>query len=339
MKTAKTIWGNVDGKEVFLLNIENDKNLSISITNYGATITSIIMPDKNGNKENVVLGYATLDEYLNDPFYIGCTVGRVANRIANGRFSIDNIIYQLAINEPSNKCHLHGGTVGFNKKVFDVTEEIKTDDAISISMKYVSDDMEEGYPGKVSLVVTFTLNNSNELLIDYKAVTNKATHINLTNHSYFNLSGNDGEGKNQSLYINADKYLEADKHYIPTGKYIDVEGSKHDFRKVRAVNQFGNDLMYNECFVLNKPDMNTCAAELHDEQSKRSIKVYTTFPGVMFYSGDGLNGTFKPGEGICLETQFFPDAANHPEFASTLLLPGENYNHQTKFVFSNNNHR
>lgn len=332
MNVAKEKWGSIEGKEVWLYKLTSDKGLEVSVTNYGATITAIVMPDKNGVAENVVLGYKNLQGYIDDSFYLGCTVGRVANRINKGLLPVNDKVYQLPVNEPANDCHLHGGKRGFNKRVFNIVEEIVGRDVVGISFEYNSPHMEEGYPGNLTLKVTFTINNDNELLIDYSAIADTDTHVNPTNHSYFNLSGKKRNGASQQLVINAGSILETTKHYIPTGNINKVEGTRYDFRTKRKIDQ-QNEIMFNECYVLNEPAMNVCSAELFDEASGRAMQVYTTVPGMMFYSGDWLSNGFTSCEGVCLETQFFPDAANHPSFANTLLKAGERFNHQTKFVF------
>lgn len=333
MNIAKEKWGSVEGKEVWLYKLSNDKGLEVAITNYGATIVGIMMADKNGAVENVVLGYECLQGYIADTFYLGATVGRVANRINKGILPVNGKVYQLPNNEPSNDCHLHGGNTGFNKHVFSVVEEVVKEDVAGLSLEYNSRDTEEGYPGNLKFKVTFTINSNNELLIDYDAVSDADTHVNPTNHSYFNLSGKKNNGASQQLLINANSRLETTSHYIPTGNKKSVEGTRYDFNSMRRIDQ-QSEIMFNDCYVLNDAAMNVCAAELFDEGSGRAMKVYTTFPGIIFYSGDQLSGDFKSCEGVCLETQFFPDAANHPSFASTLLKAGEKFHHQTKFVFS-----
>jgi len=332
MNIAKEKWGSAEGKEVWLFRLSNDKGLQVSVTNYGATIVSIMMPDKNGFTENIVLGYKDLQGYIADTFYLGTTVGRVANRINKGLLPVNGKVYQLPINEPSNDCHLHGGKTGFNKQVFNVVEEVMTESVVGISLEYNSPDMEEGYPGNLTLKVTFTVNNNNELFIDYSAFSDADTHVNPTNHSYFNLSGRKISGASQALFINADSILETTPHYIPTGNINPVDGTKHDFRTMKKIDQ-QNEIMFNECYVLSEPEINVCAAELFDSGSGRTMQVYTTVPGMMFYSGDQLGDGFAPCEGVCLETQFFPDAANHSCFASTLLKAGEQFHHQTKLLF------
>ncbi|MDH7464384.1 galactose mutarotase [Chitinophagaceae bacterium 26-R-25] len=332
MNIAKEKWGCIDGKEVGLFRLSNDKGLEVSVTSYGATIVSILMPDKNGVTENIVLGYKDLQGYIADTFYLGATVGRVANRINKGRLPVNGKVYQLPVNEPSNDCHLHGGKTGFNKHVFSVVEEIVKENVVGISLEHNSPHMEEGYPGNLTLKVTFTVNNNNELLIDYRALADADTHVNPTNHSYFNLSGGKRNGAAQQLLINASSVLETTTHYIPTGRINNVEGTRHDFSTIRKINQ-QEEIMFNECYVLNAPEMKVCSAELFDAPSGRAMQVYTTVPGMMFYSGDQLNNGFTACGGVCLETQFFPDAANHPCFANTLLKAGEEFHHQTKLVF------
>jgi aldose 1-epimerase len=337
MKIQQKYWGNIEEREVYLFEMENSNGLTVSVTNYGAIIASIITPNKFGDRKNIVLGYDSLKEYLSDPFFLGCVVGRVANRIKGGAFSINGQFYQLAINEPSNNCHLHGGYEGFSKKVFTIVDLSSDEHSVFVKMEYISPDMEEGYPGNVTFSITYTLFDTNDFLIDYHAVTDKPTHFNITNHSYFNLSGEAIDATQHSLCINAEQYVEIDAHYLPTGKLIDVMGTSNDFRKSRPINEhttIGEVCSYNECFVLNSTNMDTCAAELYNEVSGRKMNIYTTLPGIMFYSGFDLCGRFRPCQGVCLETQFFPDAANRPEFQSTLLQPEEVYRHQTKLKFS-----
>lgn len=331
MNIAKEKWGSVDGKQVWLYTLGNDKGFKVAITNYGATIVSIMAPDKNGVVENVVLNHDCLQGYIADTFYLGATIGRVANRVNKGLLPVNGNVYQLPVNEPSNDCHLHGGNTGFNKHVFNLVEEIQKGDTVGISLEHYSPDLEEGYPGNLRFKVTFTINNSNELQIGYDAVSDADTHLNPTNHSYFNLSAGKQSGASQQLLVTADAVLETTSHYIPTGNISPVEGTRYDFSAMRKIDQ--GDIMFNECYVLNVPSLDACAAELFDEGSGRAMRVHTTFPGIIFYSGDQLSGDFKSCEGICLETQFFPDAANQPSFASTLLKAGERFHHQTKFSF------
>ncbi len=333
MEITRNRWGKVSGRDVFLFTLKNTNNVEVSITNYGAIVTSVIMPDKFGILKNIVLNYDTLEEYIHDEFYIGGTIGRVANRIANATFCIDGEKYDLSLNEPTNKCHLHGGISGFNKKVFTVEGFDKNTQSAFLKLSYLSGHLEEGYPGNAIVNVIYQLNENNELLIDYSASSDKATHINLTNHSYFNLSGKTTDVPLHKIYINADKYAETDDNYLPTGKLINVSGTCHDFRNSRLVNGSNGEIRkMNDYFELNTVGLDTCASELFDVGSNRGLKLYTSMPGLLVYTGFGLNGKFSPNQGICLEAQFFPDAPNQTYFESTLVRPEEKYHQQIKWV-------
>lgn len=331
MGIRKSLWGHHEEKEVYSITLTNGW-LELSLTNFGCTIVSVLVRDKNGAKKNLVLGYDSLQDYIQDPYYIGCIVGRFANRIANARFQIGEQTYILTANEPGTGNHLHGGEKGFGKKVFHF---INTSEDNTVQFYYRSADGEEGYPGNLNVFVTYRLTNKNEVIIDYNATTDKTTPVNLTNHSYFNLSGLKAPAINQELFINAAYVLEADARYIPTGTLNAVAGTDLDFTEYRPINQLLDQAAfrgYNECFLLAHTTEEIKAA-LRDPQSGRRLTVQTSFPGIMLYTGDFLKTPYLKNQGICLETQFFPDSPNQPAFPQTLLHPGEVYQHQTIYQF------
>lgn len=324
------------GQEIYWITISNG-HLELSVTNLGCTIVSIMMLDETGHQTNMVLGYDSLQGYLNDTFYMGCIVGRFANRIANAMFRIGDVIYNLAANETGTGNHLHGGLIGFNSKPFAVVETPLHDDANTIQFQYRSVDGEEGYPGNLDVYVTYQLTAENEIIIDYKVTTDKTTPVNLTNHSYFNLSGANVPAINHELFINAEWALVADDRYVPTGELKSVVNTDLDFTNWRRIqSQPGASILsgYNECFSFTHTNASTnVMAGLRDPQSGRSMTVKTTLPGMMLYTGDFLKTPFLKNGGICLETQFFPDSPNRPEFPSTLLHPGNVYQHRTVYQF------
>ncbi|MFM2358395.1 MAG: hypothetical protein RLY16_388 [Bacteroidota bacterium] len=338
-KVTKADWGETDGKKVFLYTLTNNKGVQIKISNYGATVTSWITPNKAGKTSSVVLGFDSLSGYLAKPPYFGATIGRYGNRIAKGSFKIDTSTYTLAKNNGEN--HLHGGDKGFDKVVWDATPA--TDSTASITMNYLSKDGEEGYPGNLKVAVKFTLTDENELLIEYNAETDKATVVNLTNHSYFNLTGDASTTiLDHSLQINADKYTPVDKGLIPTGELKAVSAGPFDFLQSHKIGEriAAVEGGYDHNFVLNRKSQELeLVATLSDSVSGRSLEVYTVEPGLQFYSGNFLDGTFKTSDGkaiqkyaaLCLETQHFPDSPNKPAFPSTLLKPGEKYHTVTKY--------
>ena len=307
--------------------------MEISVSTLGCTITSIIIPGKDGVKRNVVLNYANPSYYLDDAFYVGSTVGRVAGRISNASFTIDGHLHRLTANDGSTGNHLHGGINGFNKKKFRLTSSTKTTDETSLKFYYKSIDGEEGYPGNLELWVTVTLTSDNKIITQYKATTDKKTHVNLTNHTYFNFTGLRQPATDHELYVNADSYVETDKEYIPTGNILPVTNSVYDFRETRKINKYFEELKtgYNECFVLNKNQQS--AAILFEPVSGIRMTVFTSAPGLLLYTGDFLHTHFIKNQGICLETQFFPDSPNQKQFPSTLLGAGEEYLHRTVYAF------
>ncbi len=342
-KITKESWGEADGKPVDLYTLTNANGVQIKITTYGGTVTSWVTPDKAGNKSNVVLGFDSLSGYLAKPPYFGAIIGRYGNRIGKGTFKIDTATYQLATNNGEN--HLHGGNKGYDKVVWDAKP---ADSTASLTLTYLSKDGEEGYPGNLNITVVYTLTDENELLIDYTAETDKATIVNLTNHSYFNLTGDvNNTILDHQLQINADKYTPVDAGLIPTGELKDVTGTPFDFLQPHKIGEriAAVDGGYDHNFVLTRKGSDLeLVATLSDSVSGRKLEVFTTEPGLQFYSGNFLDGTIKTSDGksinlrtgLCLETQHFPDSPNKPAFPSTLLKPGEKYHTVTKYKISVN---
>lgn len=339
-----------DFDSIKLYTLKNDHGMTVKVTNYGAIITSILVPDRDGNPADVVLGYNSVEGYINavDKPYFGAVVGRYGNRIAKGSFTLGDETYSLPINNGENS--LHGGIIGFDKVVWTV----KSADQTSIKLNYLAKDMEEGYPGNLDVTVTYTVNNDNELMVDYHATTDKATPVNITQHTYFNLKG-EGEGKilDHELRLNAKKYTPVDKGLIPTGETPPVADTPFDFTTSKAIGRdIGDDNEqltfgggYDHNWVLHKvgePNQLTLAAEVYEPSSGRVLTVSTTEPGIQFYCGNFLDGrlTGKSGKkylhrgGFCLETQHFPDSPNQPNFPTTILQPGDTYQTQTVFAFS-----
>jgi aldose 1-epimerase len=348
----KSAYGKTpDGTEVSLFTLTNAKGMQALITNFGGIVVSLKVPDKQGKLADVVLGYDSLDGYLENPSYFGAIIGRYGNRIAHGRFELDGKTYTLAKNNGENS--LHGGKTGFNKVVW-TPRAFESKDGPSLELKYLSKDGEEGYPGDLHVTVTYTLTNTNELKIDYAATTDKTTVVNLTNHSYFNLTGTpEKDILEHVLMINADRFTPVDSGLIPTGELKPVAGTPFDFRKPTAVGaRIGSDDEqlklgggYDHNFVLNSAPKRgglTLAARVLEPRSGRVLEVWTTEPGIQFYTSNFLNGSIKGKGGIayqkhaalCLETQHFPDSPNHPKFPTTTLKPGEKYHTVTVYKFS-----
>ena len=328
---------------------ENDNQMKVKIINYGAIVVSIEVPDKKGKINDVVLGYDSIDGYVQDPSYFGAIVGRVGNRISKGKFSLDGKDYALAIN--NNENHLHGGIEGFNKKVW--TPEITQLNGLpALKLTYLSPDGEEGYPGNLNLEVTYTISNKNELIIDYFGTTDKATILNPTNHSYFNLSGEgNGDILDHVLKINADYFTPVDKGLIPLGNHESVLGTPMDFLNPKKIgerinnddNQLKVGLGYDHNWVFNNWDGTLkLGVTLFEPESGRFMEVFTTEPGVQFYSGNFLDGTnigknqkaYQYRSALCLETDHFPDSQNNSNFPSVVLRPGEEYKQKTIYQFS-----
>ena len=350
----KEAFGQFKGQSVDLYTLTNSNGVVMKVTTYGGIITELYVPDRNGEMGNVALGFDKLDGYIspeyeeNNPNF-GGLIGRYGNRIAKGKFTLDGVEYTLATNNGEN--HLHGGNIGFNRVVW-VAQPIENANGIALELTYTSKDMEEGYPGNLQATVVYTLTDANELKIDYRAVTDKATPCNLTNHSYFNLSaGKEPTNANHELVIFADKYTEVDGGMIPTGNLPDVAGTPMDFTSPHKIGEridadfeqlkFGRG--YDHNWVLRNSDGSLAlAATVYEPQSGRFMEVFTTEPGVQFYAGNFLDGTligknnikYVRRAGLCLETQHFPDSPNQPAFPSTILQPGQTYQTQTIYKFS-----
>lgn len=338
-----------DGRNVDLYTLRNSSGMEVRIATYGGIIVSIRVPDRKGEFGDVVLGFSKLDSYLKGHPYFGAITGRYANRIAKGRFTLGGTEYKLATNNDAN--HLHGGVVGFDKMVW-TARQLPVPDGVSLELTYLSKDGEEGYPGNLSNRVVYTLTNKNELRIDYDATTDKDTVINLTNHSYFNLAGEgNGDILNHRLMINADRFTPTDAGAIPTGELRTVAGTPFDFTMPTAIGQrieqddrqlvLGKG--YDHNWVLNG-QMGTLrqAARVVEPTSGRVLEVWTTEPGLQFYTGNYLDGslTGKSGKpyqrraGFCLETQHYPDSPNKPAFPTTVLKKGARYRTSTVFKFA-----
>ncbi len=342
----KTSFGSTPYGAADLYTLNNANGIEVAITNYGGIVQAIRVPDKNGKMGDIVMGFDSIDGYLSTHPYFGAIIGRYGNRIAKGKFSIDSVEYSLATNNGQN--HLHGGVKGFDKVLWDA-EIIEGDNGEVLSLDYISENMEEGYPGNLNVNVQYELDSKNQLKITYKAKTNKATHINLTNHSYFNLKGS-GDILSHELMVNADNYTPVDSTLIPTGEIANVKGTPFDFAKPTAIGthindeneqiKFGGGFDHN--YVLNTHTIKDVIAKVFEPTTGRVIEVFTSEPGVQFYTGNFLDGTIKgKGEltynyrsGLCLETQHFPDSPNKSNFPSTLLKPGEDYETSTIYKFS-----
>lgn len=347
---SKSDYGKTtDGISVEQYILKNKKGMKISIITYGGIITSWTAPDKNGMYQDIVLGYNSLDEYIKSTPYFGAIIGRYGNRIANGKFTLEGIEYTLAQNNGPN--NLHGGIKGFDKVVW-TARTSTTDNKVSLQLTYLSKDMEEGFPGNLETVVTYTLTEDNTLEVLYEATTDKKTIVNLTQHSYFNLSGDFNKTiLDHEITIDADTYIPVDETLIPTGELALVVGTPFDFRKPKTmaleINADNDQLKkgggYDHCWVLNDQDqgMRLNATAYHPE-SGRLLEVFSNEPGIQLYSGNFLDGTLpsKNGgtyayrSGFCLETQHYPDSPNQNNFPSVVLNPEEKYSSKTTFKFS-----
>jgi aldose 1-epimerase len=353
-------WGRTpDGKAVDLTTLRNTDGIEVRIATLGGTIVSLRAPDRAGQIDDVVLGYDDVAQYVPNPTYFGCLVGRYANRIAGGRFTLEDQTYTLAQNNGPN--HLHGGRVGWNQAIWHA-EPFQNRSGVGVVLTHTSPDGDEGYPGTVTAEVTYTLTDRNDLRVDYRATTDKPTIINLTQHSYFNLAGtraNDVLG--HELMINADRFTAVDETLIPTGELASVEGTPFDFRTAHAIGariaesdvQLQRGRGYDHNFVLNRPEnvrpkpdsttdeTPTLAARVFEPTTGRTLEIATSEPGLQFYSGNFLDGTIKgkggrvygPRGGFCLETQHFPDSPNHANFPSTVLRPGQQYRSTSVYSF------
>lgn len=336
-----------DGQDVSVFTLTNRQGMQVKVLDFGAIISEIHVPDRDGRFADVVLGFDRLAPYLHNSAFLGAVIGRFGNRIAEGRFSLDGKEYQLAVNNPPN--HLHGGDQGFHQVIWQAAPFTR-DDAVGITFTRSSPHGEDGYPGKLDVTVVYELDNDNALSLRYHAVTDQATPVNLTNHSYFNLAGH-GDILGHELSINADRYLPVDAGSIPTGELADVSGTPFDLRQSTVI---GNSIAlpheqlrigrgYDHNFVLNQQPGHrlNLAATVRDPVSGRVMQVYTQEPGIQFYSGNFLDGSQQGKQGairyrgaLCLETQHFPDSPNQPHFPNTILRPGEVYQTETVYRFS-----
>lgn len=338
-----------DGISVDRYTLSNASGMKVQIITYGGIITTIQVPDKEGKTQDVALGFETLNDYENSSPYFGALIGRFGNRIANGKFSLEGKEYSLVQNNGEN--HLHGGTKGFDKVVW-TAETAMVNNVAQLKLTYVSKDMEEGYPGKLAVEVIYSLTETNALEVEYKATTDRKTVVNLTQHTYFNLSG-DSDILGHELRLNANTYLPVDENLIPLGELRSVEGSPFDFKISKKIGkdiektdeQLERGLGYDHCWVLNDPNTGLrSAAILSDPVSGREMEVLTDQPGIQFYSGNFLDGTLRmknsdsfygPRSGLCLETQHFPNSPNEPNFPTVVLNPQEEFYSKTVFKFLN----
>ena len=350
MKIDKIQFGKtIDGIDVEQYIMSNNKGMEISIIDYGGIITSWTAADKKGDYKDIVLGFNTLAEYEAETPYFGALIGRYSNRIAEGKFNLEGQEYTLAVNNGVN--HIHGGLKGFDKVVWDA-KTILNDSTVSLELSYLSKDMEEGYPGNLKAKVTYTLNNEDELSVIYEASTDKPTIVNLTQHSYFNLTADFNQDiLGHEIVINANSYLPVDDTLIPTGEFREVNKTPFDFRKSKAIGKQINDENaqleigngYDHCWVLNDQDKGLrFVASAYEAVSGRLLEVYSDKPGIQFYTGNFLDGTlptkskgtYQIRTGFCLETQHYPNSPNQDNFPSVILNPGNKYKSKTVFRLS-----
>ncbi len=345
-KVTKETYGIQNGKEVFLFTLTNKNSNVLKLTNYGARITWIEVPDREGKKENITFGFDTFDKMIKGDPYFGAVVGRYANRIAKGKFTLDGVEYSLTLNNGPNS--LHGGPGGWHSVVWD-PEIIKDSKYPSVKFTYHSPDMEEGYPGNMDVEVLYTWTDNNEIIIDYKCTTDKKTVLNVTNHAYFNLHGaGNGDILDHELVIKASRFVAVDSTLIPTGELRPIAGTPFDFTTPHIIGERINEPYdqlilgkgYDHTFVLD--NIEEVDATVYDPLTGRFMEVITDQPGIQFYCGNFLNGSLigyggKPytfRSGLCLETGHFPDSPNHPDFPTTVLNPGEIFKSRTTYRFS-----
>ena len=337
-----------DGTPVELFTLKNLNGVTAQITNYGGIITTLNVPDKNGNFEDVVLGFYTLEEYIKKSPHFGCLVGRFGNRIAGGKFTLDGVEYQMAINNGPN--HLHGGLVGFDKKVW-TPEMITEENGSALKLTYLSPDGEENYPGNLNVDAVYRLNDDNELILTFSATTDKKTVLNLTHHSYFNLKGHgNGDILDHEIQFNSLEFVAIDSTSIPLGPLMNVSNTPFDFLQPKSIGQdieaddeqIRNGGGYDHSFVVDGYNEKLkLACTVWDHTSGRMMEVWTTEPAVQFYTGNFLDGSIKGKDGkvyeqrygFCLEAQHYPDSPNHPEYPTTVLGPGEVYDQTTIYKF------
>ena len=346
MPTSSAFGKTADGTEIQLFTLTNGQGMKAAISTYGGTLTSLLVPDKDGKLSDVVLGFDKVDGYLSPEFkksnpYFGALIGRYGNRIKGGQFSLDGQPYTLAKNNGPNS--LHGGNQGFNQKIWTAKPGTSADGQ-TLTLTYLSKDGEEGYPGNLTVTVVYTLTAANALKIDYTATTDKATPVNLTNHAYFNLAlGQSKDVLAHQVTIPADRYTVVDATLIPTGELKPVKGTPFDFTTPHAIGERIAQVPggYDHNWVLNQATGQHSAATVYEPTTGRTMEVTTDEPGVQFYTGNFLDGTLKGKNGVvygkhagfCLETQHFPDSPNQPKFPSTILKPGQTYHTTTSYTF------
>lgn len=345
MNISKALFGqSKKNEDIHLFTLSNDKGMTVKITNLGGTVTSILVPDKKGNIGEVTLGYDHLESYLKNPPFFGCLVGRYANRIAGAKFQLNGQEFSLAVNNGPN--HLHGGPTGFHTTLWQA-KTIQGSNKVSLVLSHTSPDGHEGFPGNLTCEVTYSLSNDNNLEIDYTATTDKPTIVNLTNHAYFNLKdGGETDILDHVLQINAEEYTVKNDVDIPTGAFAKVAGTPLDFRAPTSLKRNlatagkGFEKGFDHNFVLANQSELKEVALVADHSSGRTMKVFTTCPGVQLYSAGFLNNEtgrngiiYRPFHGLCLETQHYPDSPNHPHFPTTTLLPGDQYHERTVYQF------
>lgn len=346
MSTSASFGKATDGTEVQLFTLTNAAGLKATISTYGGTLTSLLVPDKDGKLSDVILGFDNVSGYLSPEFkkanpYFGALIGRYGNRIAKGKFTIEGHAYQVGVNNNGNS--LHGGNVGFNQKIWTAKPGTSADGQ-TLTLTYLSKDGEEGYPGNLTVTVVYTLTAANALKIDYTATTDKATPVNLTNHAYFNLAlGQSQDVLAHQVTIPADRYTVVDDKLIPTGELKPVKGTPFDFTTPHAIGERIAQVPggYDHNWVLNQATGQHSAATVYEPTTGRTLEVTTDEPGVQFYTGNFLDGTLKGKNGVvygkhagfCLETQHFPDSPNQPKFPSTVLKPRQTYHTTTSYTF------
>jgi aldose 1-epimerase len=349
MSIKKAVFGKTqDGETASLYTLKNKSGMTVVFSDYGATIVKLLVPDAKGKLEDVVLGYDNLEQYTKNSPGFGSFIGRHANRIGNASFTINGKTYELEKNDGNN--NLHSGSKSFNKFIYE-TEFYEDVDSSTIEFSRLSPDMEQGFPGNLDVTVTYTLTDDNELVIEYLAVSDKDTVVNFTNHSYFNLSGHaSGSAMNHKVWINANQFTLTDDHLIPTGEFANVEGTPMDFRTVKTISRDINadykplkqGSGYDHNYVLNHETTDIeLVAELIDEASGRKMEVYTDMPGMQFYTGNFIEGeqgkdgaSYHSRDGVCFETQFYPNAVNIPNFPSVVIKAEQEYEYATIYKFT-----
>ena len=338
LKVSRKSYGRTAaGEKVHEFILQNGNGITVKLINYGATLTSLVTPDRDGKLADIVLGYDDIRGYESDPIFSGCVVGRFANRISNASFELEGKQYPLAANFEGGH-HLHGGEVGFNARVWDA-QIVKQESAVGVAFTLVSHDGEEGYPGRLVVRMKYLLNDNDDLVMDYYATTDKTTHINLTQHSYYNLAGHDsGDVHKHFVRLYCDHYLPVDEHGVPTGEVKSVEGTPFDFRKGARIDRQVAERRYDHNYVLSmeRPATPILLARVSEGSTGRGMAVRTDQPGVQFYTSihmketPGRNGAvYNTNQALCLETQHFPDTPNKPNFPTTVLKPGEEFRSKT----------